>query len=81
MYNVVKEIEMSILVTSNNGRIHLTERRTKLNPSSKENRSEVAKQKKPKEYPGFVRRLCDGQWISDKKQTNGEVTCPVCSKL
>ena len=68
-------------VVSNNGRIHLAERKTKLNPSSKKDRSKLAKKKKPKEYPGFVRRLCDGQWISDKKQVDSEVTCPVCIKL
>ena len=59
-----------ILVTSNNGRVHLTERSTK-----------QAKKNTPKEYFGFVRKLCDGQWVSDKKQVDGEITCPVCKKL
>lgn len=72
---------MDIRVISNNGRIHLAEQRTKLHPSSKPNRSELAKQKKPKEYSGYVRRLCDGQWVSEKKKVDGEVTCPICSKL
>ncbi len=72
---------MSILVTSNNGRIHLTERRTKLHPSSKKKRSEKAKKKTPKEYPGYVRKLCDGQWVPEKKQIEGDITCPVCRKL
>lgn len=72
---------MSILVTSNNGRVHLTERVTKLNPSSKKDRSKKAKNKKPKQYPGYVRKLCDGQWVPEKKQVNGDITCPVCSKI
>lgn len=72
---------MNILVKSNNGRVHLAERKTKLNPSSKKNRSEKAKKKTPKEYPGYVRQLCDGQWVSEKKQTEGDITCPVCSKF
>ena len=45
---------MSILVTSNNGRIHLTERRTELHPSSKKNRSEKAKKKIQVMFVNFV---------------------------
>ncbi len=70
-----------ILVTSNNGRVHLAERVTKLKPNSKKNRSEKAKRKTPKEHSGHVRKLCDGQWVSDKKQVDGEITCPVCAKI
>lgn len=72
---------MRIAVVSNNGRVHLAERVTVLNPSSKKNRSEKAKNKVPKEYPGMVRKLCDGQWVPDKRKVQKDVTCPICSKL
>lgn len=72
---------MNVLVKSSNGRVHLAERQTNLNPSSKENRSKLAKEKKPQKQEGYVRKLCDGQWVSEKKIVAGEVTCPVCSKL
>ena len=36
---------------------------------------------KKKMHPGFVRKVCDGQWVSEKKeQYNVEVTCPACKK-
>ncbi|KKM95013.1 hypothetical protein LCGC14_1192440 [marine sediment metagenome] len=56
-----------MLVTSNNGRVHLAEYATK--------------GKNPKEYPGAVRKLCDGQWVFDEKEVKDrDVTCPVCEK-
>lgn len=58
---------MSILVWSNNGRIHLAEKATKSKNSI--------------EHTGYLRKLCDGQWVSDKKKTNGDVTCPVCKEI
>lgn len=62
---------MSILVTSNNGRVHLTERISKTKNSKKA----------PKEYSGYVRKLCDGQWVPENKKIEADITCPVCKKL
>ncbi len=58
---------MIIVVTSNNGSTHYAESITKGNT--------------PKEYLGFVRKLCNGQWVSKKKQSENKATCPVCMKI
>ena len=67
-----------VCVTSNNGTIHLAEDETnptKENPKTKEKRE-------PKYYPNSVRKLCDGQWISDKKVVKGKpLTCAICALL
>jgi len=58
----------NIHVSSNNGQIHIAEY------------AAMTTKKTPKEYPGFVRKLCDGQWVSEKKKIEAEITCPRCLK-
>ena len=60
---------MIIVVTSNNGNTHFAESITQTKGNT------------PKEYPGFVRKLCDGQWVSEKKQSENKATCPTCMKI
>ena len=38
--------------------------------------------KTPKEYLGGVRKLCDGQWVDEKKQVQADKpTCITCLKV
>ena len=74
---------MSIFVRSNNGTVHFAERATTLSPKGPlKERSLLVRAKTRKEWAGYVRKLCDGQWVRDqgKDGTWGIVTCPACLK-
>ena len=40
------------------------------------------KKTKRKSYPGYVRKMCDGQWVPESRSAsaNGKVNCKACSK-
>lgn len=60
-----------VYVTSNNGTIHLAEDETV-----------PTKREKPRYYQDSVRKLCDGQWVTNKKVVEAEApTCSVCKKV
>ncbi len=61
---------MRVFVKSNNGRIHFAESKTHTTVNE------------PQEHPGFVCKLCDGQWVSEERYRveATEPTCKTCIK-
>ncbi len=68
-------------VVSPNGKVHLASAETRVT-SKKRDEKTGNFIKQPKRYDGYVRKECDGQWLSDTRRVpnSARVTCPACQR-